>query len=178
MRSEIDRILITRDQIQVRIRELGRELVEVYQGGGGLTIVAVLNGALIFLADLMREIPFKMKISLMTVSSYRGATTEGNRPVLEGEFTGEIKGRHVLLVDDILDTGNTLRFVRQEIERRGPDSIRTCVLLRKASKAPPDVKADFVGFDIEDLFVVGYGLDYNNLYRNYPHIGVLRPELY
>jgi len=178
MKDEIDRILISRDQIQGRVRKLGRELVEVYEGGGGLTIVAILNGALIFLADLMREIPFKMKISLMTVSSYRGATTEGGRPMLEGDLTGEIKGRHVLLVDDILDTGNTLRFVRREIERRQPDSVRTCVLLRKASKAPPDVKADFVGFDIEDLFVVGYGLDYNNLYRNYPHIGVLRPELY
>ncbi len=90
----------------------------------------------------------------------------------------EIRDRHVLVVDDILDTGTTLRMVVGELRRRGPKSIRVCVLLRKTSKAPKDLKADFVGFDIEDVFVVGYGLDYNDHYRNWPDIGVLRPELY
>ena len=178
MEKEIERILIPRERINSRIGELGRELVEAYGERGQLTIVAILNGALIFLADLMREIPFKMRIALTTVSSYPGATVESKGPVQVAGLQDEFQGRHVLLVDDILDTGSTLRFVRSQIERREPASVRTCVLLRKTSKAPPDVVADFVGFDIEDLFVVGYGLDYNNLYRNYPHIGVLKPEVY
>jgi hypoxanthine phosphoribosyltransferase len=177
MDDDIERILITREQIQARVRELAGEIVGIY-GHTGLTIVAILHGALIFLSDLMREIPFKMQIALMTVSSYRGATTQSGEPVLTGELSGGIEGQHVLLVDDILDTGNTLRFVQQEIEGCNPASMRTCVLLRKTGKAPPEIKVDLVGFDIEDRFVVGYGLDYNNLYRNYPHIGVLRAELY
>ncbi len=131
-----------------------------------------------FLADLIRCLPFKMKIGLMTVSRYRGATTRGGETRLLHDLNVEIRDRHVLVVDDILDTGTTLRTVLGELRRRGPSSIRVCVLLRKTSKAPKDLVADFVGFDIEDVFVVGYGLDYDDHYRNWPDIGVLRPELY
>ncbi len=178
MKDDIVRILISDSRIKARVSELGREMADIYDSKSGLTIVAILNGALIFLADLMREIPLKMRISLMTVSSYPDASVESRGPKLIAGLGDEVRDRHVLLVDDILDTGNTLRFVQREILDRGPASLRTCVLLRKTAKAPSDVKADFVGFDIEDEFVVGYGLDYNNLYRNYPHIGVLRPEVY
>ena len=178
MKDDIVRILIPDRKIKARVCELGREMADIYDSTSDLTIVAILNGALIFLADLMREIPLKMRISLMTVSSYPDASVESRGPRLIAGLGDEVRDRHVLLVDDILDTGNTLRFVQREIRDRGPASLRTCVLLRKTATAPPDVQADFVGFDIEDQFVVGYGLDYNNLYRNYPHIGVLRPEVY
>lgn len=179
MEGDLARILISRDRIRERVRAMGHEISASYGSASSeLVIVSVLAGSIIFLADLIRELPFKMKIGLMTVSRYRGATTLGGETQLLRDLNVEIRDRHVLVVDDILDTGTTLRMVVGELQRRGPKSIRVCVLLRKTSKAPKDLKADFVGFDIEDVFVVGYGLDYNDHYRNWPDIGVLRPELY
>lgn len=180
MFSDLQCVLFSREQIARRVRELAREVAAAYEadGGGGLTIVTILSGSLIFLADLIRELPLRMKIGLVTVSSYRGATTVPGEARIEFDPNVDVSGRHVLLVDDILDTGGTLRLVRQCLQARGPRSIRTCVLLRKPGKAPPDVPAEFVGFDIADDFVVGYGLDYNDYYRNLPDIGVLRPEFY
>jgi len=180
MHLDLDRILISRDRIAQRVSELAREIEQTYldHGDDGLTLVTVLSGSLIFLADLIRKLPLRMKIGLITVSSYRGATTRTGGSQLLAGLNVDVKGRHVLLIDDILDTGGTLRMVRQCVAEAGAKSIRICVLLRKPSKAPPDVEADFVGFDIEDAFVVGYGLDYNDHYRNLPDIGVLRRELY
>ena len=140
--------------------------------------MTILSGSVVFLADLIRELPFQMKLGLMTVSSYRGATTEAGEVRLGQELNLDVADRHVLVIDDILDTGGTLRRVRQRLEELGAKSVKTCVLLRKPSKAPGDVPAEFIGFDIEDEFVVGYGLDYADHYRNLPYIGVLRPELY
>jgi hypoxanthine phosphoribosyltransferase len=181
MNGDLERVLIPRDRIAARVREMAGEIERVYSGDNGgetLTLVTILSGSLIFLADLIRELPLRMKIGLITVSSYRGATTHSLGPRIVQDLTVDVAGRHVLLIDDILDTGGTLRMVRQQIWQSQPKSMRICVLLRKPSKAPPDLVADFVGFDIEDRFVVGYGLDYNDLYRNLPDIGVLRKELY
>lgn len=180
MQGDLDRILIPRDEIARRVRELAGEIAGTYEGveADALTIVTILSGSVIFLADLIRELPLRMKIGLITVSSYRGATTESRGATVLQELNVDVSGRHVLLIDDILDTGGTLRMVRQRLETAGARSVRTCVLLRKPSKAPKDVAADFIGFDIDDVFVVGYGLDYNDLYRNFPDIGVLREELY
>ncbi len=180
MQADLERILIPRAAIARRVHELAGEIARTYEGGegDGLTLVTILSGSLIFLADLIRELPLRMKIGLITVSSYRGATTESKGSIILHELKVDVAGRHVLLIDDILDTGGTLRMVRERLAGSGALSIRTCVLLRKPSKAPPDLVADFVGFDIEDVFVVGYGLDYNDLYRNFPDIGVLRKELY
>ena len=180
MLSDLERILIPREQIIRRVKELAREIARTYedQEDDGITIVTILSGSFIFLADLMRELPLKMKIGLIAVSSYRGATTTPCGARIERDLDVDVAGRHVLLVDDILDTGGTLRLVRQRLAACGARSIRTCVLLRKPTKAPPDVPAEFVGFDIADDFVVGYGLDYNDYYRNLPDIGVLRPECY
>jgi hypoxanthine phosphoribosyltransferase len=180
MLSDLDRILIPREQIARRVKELARQIARTYedQEDDGITIVTILSGAVIFLADLMRELPLKMKIGLIGVSSYRGATTSPGGARIERDLNVDVAGRHVLLVDDILDTGGTLRLVRERLGACGARSIRTCVLLRKPSKAPPDVPAEFVGFDIADDFVVGYGLDYNDYYRNLPDIGVLGPEGY
>jgi hypoxanthine phosphoribosyltransferase len=119
-----------------------------------------------------------MHIGLMTVSRYRGATTTGGDARIVQEVTVDIRNRHVLVVDDILDTGSTLRTVREQLGQLGPASLRICTLLRKPARAPKDLAPDFVGFDIEDVFVVGYGLDYNNQYRNLPDIAVLKPECY
>lgn len=180
MHPDLDRIVISRSQIARRVHELAGEIERTFTPDGheGLTLVTILSGALIFLADLIRELPLRMKIGLVTVSSYRGTATVAGEPRLLADLNADVSGRHVLLVDDILDTGGTLRMVRERVQRAGARSIRVCVLLRKPAKAPPDVRADFIGFDIEDEFVVGYGLDYNDHYRNLPDIGVLRRELY
>lgn len=179
MRRDLARILIPRDRIQERVRELAQEISRTYGGDPrGLIIVPVLAGSIIFLSDLIRCLPFKMKIGLMTISRYRGATTQGGDTRLVQDLNLDIKDRHVLVLDDILDTGNTLRAVLAQLRQREPATLRTCVLLRKPTKAPKDLVADFVGFDIEDVFVVGYGLDYDDYYRNWPDIGVLKAELY
>ncbi|HPF39056.1 MAG TPA: hypoxanthine phosphoribosyltransferase [Phycisphaerae bacterium] len=179
MKQDIDRTLYTREQIDRRVTELGAEIAETYKGvSADLVIVPVLTGSIIFVADLIRHLPFKMRIGLMTVSRYRGATTSGGETQILRDLTVDIKDRHVLVVDDILDTGNTLRTVSEQLQLRAPASLRLCTLLRKPSKAPKDLVADFVGFDIDDVFVVGYGLDFNDHYRNWPDLSVLRPELY
>jgi len=178
MEKDIARILIAREQIQQRVKTLAAQVAALYDGDQrGLTLVPILSGSIIFLADLIRELPLKMKIALVQISAYPGASTQAGEPRTVLELCGDVRNRNVLVVDDILDTGRTLRKVLQMVRERGPASLRTIVLLRKRSKAPPDIQVDFVGFDIDDLFVVGYGLDYNDHYRNFPHIGVLRPEL-
>jgi len=178
MERDIDRILLSREQIHERVRAMARDIAKVYEGSdAGLTIVPVLSGSIIFLADLIRELPLKMKIALLQLSSYRGATTEGAEIRTVLDLVGDVAGRHVLIVDDILDSGRTIRHVQQRIWAKGPASVRTAVLLRKPDRAPPDIRVEHIGFDIEDAFVVGYGLDYDDHYRNYPHIGVLKPEV-
>jgi hypoxanthine phosphoribosyltransferase len=179
MEQDFARILIPRDRIQERVAQLARSITDAYGDDcPGLVIVSILSGSIIFLADLMRCLPFQMKLGLMTVSRYRGPATTGGHTRLSSHLDFDIAGRHVLVIDDILDSGGTLRAVLDLLRERGPASLRVCVLLRKPARAPKDLVPDFVGFDIEDVFVVGYGLDYNSQYRNWPDIGVLRPELY
>lgn len=179
MQDDIARILIPRDRIQQRVCELAAQIDETYRDATeGLIIVPILAGSIIFLADMIRCLPFKMRIGLMTLSRYRGAATTGGETKLVQDLSLDIQGRHVLIVDDILDSGGTLSSVQSHLLARSPASLRTCVLLRKTAKAPKDMVVDFVGFDIDDVFVVGYGLDFDGHYRNWPDIGVLRPELY
>ena len=179
MEQDFARILIPRDRIQQRVAELAQAITESYgEDTREVVIVAILAGSVIFLADLIRYLPFKMKLGLMTVSRYRGATTTGGQTQFKSTLDVELEGLHVLLIDDILDSGGTIRAVTEQLRERRPASLKTCVLLRKPARAPKDLMPDFVGFDIEDHFVVGYGLDYNSQYRNWPDIGVLRPELY
>lgn len=176
MHADIARILLSREQIHARVQALAREIGACYADDtAGLTLVPILSGAIVFLADLIRELPLRMRIGLVHLSTYKGAAP--GEPRIVADLTAHIGGRNVLIVDDILDTGRTLGFVQRLLRERNPASLRTAVLLRKPGKAPPDVRADFVGFDIADEFVVGYGLDYCDLYRNFPHLGVLRPEL-
>ncbi|MBW7907029.1 MAG: hypoxanthine phosphoribosyltransferase [Phycisphaerae bacterium] len=185
MDADIERVLLDRETIRRRVQELGREIAQVYGNPGenrlderaGVTLLPILSGSIIFLADLIRELPLMMKLAFVHISSYPGRSTESQPHRTLLELTGDVAGRHVLIVDDILDSGRTLPIVQDAVRQRGPASLRTCVLLRKRGKAPAKLKVDFVGFEIDDLFVVGYGLDFDDLYRNYPHIGVLRAEL-
>ena len=179
MQADIDRILIERDEIAARVKALADDIGRTYADAEqGLTILCVLSGSIIFAADLIRHLPMKMKIGLVAVSSYPGKATRSQGAKLLAPLEVDVTGQHVLLVDDILDSGQTLRAVQRELARQHPASLRTCVLLRKPARAPADLAVDLVGFDIEDVFVVGYGLDYGGHYRNYPHIAVLKPHLY
>jgi hypoxanthine phosphoribosyltransferase len=182
MKQDLERILIDRSEIAERIGELGRMIVEDLGPAcesEGIVLVPIMTGSITFIADLMRELPLRVRIGLITASSYEGtSTTSSGEVVLSDACLPEsLAGRHVLIVDDILDSGRTIRRVRAEIESRNPRSVRTCVLLRKKIPAALDTPCEYVGFDIENEFVVGYGLDFDDYYRNLPDIGVLRPDV-
>ena len=181
MHRDIDRILISQDKIAARVRELARDLIADHTppkmlGEPEVTIVPILTGAMIFCCDLIRRIPFAMKIGLMTVSSYPGSSLRTQGSQIIGQQLGDVRGRHVVLCDDILDSGGTIRLVVPIIRELGAASVKVCVLLRKDRPEARDVHADYVGFEIPDEFVVGYGLDYNNYYRNLPDIVTLKQE--
>ena len=177
MIRDIDKILISRGAISDRVRELGEAITANLATVGEekeIVLVAVMTGSIIFVADLMRHLPMKIRIQLMTASSYIGKSTKGSVvPTISD--APDVAGKHVLLVDDILDSGKTLTRIRAAIESLQPQSIQSCVLLRKKIESALAVPCEYVGFDIEDDFVVGYGLDYDGYYRNFPDIGVISP---
>jgi hypoxanthine phosphoribosyltransferase len=180
MHDDVDRILISQGQLATRVAELARQITADHSadpiGSGEITIVPILTGAFIFTADLIRRIPLAMKIGLMTVSSYPGASIATQGSKLLGQQLGDVRGRRVLLIDDILDSGGTLRLVVPMLRELGAATVRTAVLLRKDRPEARDTPVDYVGFDIPNEFVVGYGLDYNDVYRNLPDIVILRPD--
>jgi hypoxanthine phosphoribosyltransferase len=181
MQADIERVLISRQQIEHRIKELAHQIVADHTpprmpGGGEVTLVPILTGAMIFCADLMRHMPIELQIGMMTVSSYPGAATSTQGSSLVGQQLRNVKGRHILLLDDILDSGGTIRLVIPMLEKHEPASIKVCVLLRKDRTTARETQADYVGFDIPDEFVVGYGLDYDDYYRNLPDIVTLKRE--
>jgi hypoxanthine phosphoribosyltransferase len=167
-------LLIDETAIQGRLVAMGRQVEEDYRDKP-LTIVAVLTGSLIALADLIRQIRIPLRIALVQASSYRGATTTATTLVVNETFAPDVAGRDVLLLDDILDTGQTLSALVQHIMDRGAATVRTAVLLRKIGRQIVPIEPDYCGFVIPDVFVVGYGLDYNDDYRHLPFVGVLRP---
>ena len=146
-------------------------------GEAEISIVPILTGAMIFTADLIRHVPIAMKIGLMTVSSYPGRSIRTQGSSVLGQQLGDVKGRHVLLIDDILDSGGTLKLVVPLVKELGAETVKTCVLLRKDRPAARETPVDYVGFEIPDEFVVGYGLDYNDYYRNLPDIVVLKQDV-
>lgn len=175
-RKEIDFVLISEDQIARRISALAREIEKDY-AGRDLVIVALLNGTVVFLADLLRRLALPLRLDFIGVSSY-GAGTESADLVFTKELRLDVTGRDVLVVDDILDTGKTLSQVMGKLRKLKPRRIKTCVLLDKPSRRIESVTADYVGFEIPNHFVVGYGLDYAERYRNLPFVGVLHPQMY
>ena len=171
-RTEIQRVLITPDQIQRRVKAIARDVQRDFHGQE-LVVVALLNGTIIFLADLLRQLSLPLRLDFIGVSSYRDGTTSGEL-VFTKELRLDVRDRDLLLVDDILDTGRTMARVVANLRALGPRRIKVCVLLNKAARRLEHVQADYVGFEIPDYFVVGYGLDYAERYRNLPFVGVLR----
>lgn len=169
----VSRVLVSEQQIASRVRALAGEIVSAVPEGGEMLVVSVMTGALFFTADLVRAMPRRLRCGIVTVSSYGGTRTTSRGASLASALPEGAKGRHVLVVDDILDTGGTLRLLRAAMERQEPASVRTCVLLRKLRPEALATPCEFVGFDIPDVFVVGCGLDYDDLYRNMPFVGVL-----
>ena len=174
MRSDLERVLFREDEIAARLDQLAVQITEDYRGKD-LTVLAILNGSLIFMADLLRRIPLPLQLDCLRVKSYFGGTVTTGRVQFDHAALPLMHGRHVLLLDDILDSGNTLAAISETIRlETGPISLKSCVLLRKMKKRDVSIEADYVGFDIGDEFVVGYGLDYQERYRNLPLIGVLK----
>ena len=178
MLADVERILFHEQTILSRLDELAREITEVYRGQE-LTVIAVLNGSLIFAADLLRRIPLPLKLDCLGVASYHGGTESSGVVTFDQVSIPDIDGRHVLVIDDILDSGRTLHAICERLRRElRPASVRVCVLLNKRGTRVVNLEADFSGFEIENEFVVGYGLDYAEHYRNLPFVGVLKREIF
>ena len=178
MHNDIEKILLSEQQIQTRIQELGEILTKEYADKNPV-IVGVLKGVVVFYADMIRRIQVPCQMDFMWISSYAGTDSTGKMLVRQ-DVSADIEGRHVLILEDIFDTGNSLEFTVNHLKKQNPASIKICTLLDKPERRRPGVtvQADYVGFTIPNAFVVGYGLDYNEKYRNLPYVGILKPEVY
>ena len=178
LNEDVAEILLSEDQIRLKVAEIGKRISADY-AGRELTLVSVLKGSLPFMADLMRQIELPLRIDLMEVSTYGGTSTESSGLVrILKDLSAPIDGRDVLLVEDIIDTGLTLNYLLRYLRGKNPKSIRVCSLLDKPARRLVEIPIDYVGFEIPDAFVVGYGLDFGEVYRNLRFVGVLRPEAY
>ena len=176
MRRDIERILISEEEIQKKVAEMGKKISEDFRDKDPL-FVGVLKGCFIFMADLMRYVDIRCSMDFMAVSSYSGTSSTGAVKINK-DLSEDIEGRHVIIVEDILDSGVTLSYLKQYLMVRKPASISIATLMDKPARRKADVYADYSCVEIPDAFVVGYGLDYNERYRNLPYIGVLKPEIY
>ena len=181
MRSEMEqdilKALVTEEELKARITEMGEELYDRFQGKKPL-FLSVLQGSFVFMADLVRACQLKSDVEFIAVSSYENATTSSGRVQITHDLQQDITGRHLIIVEDILDSGNTLAFLKEYFMTKGAASITIVTLLDKPSRRTKAITADLAGFEVPDEFVVGYGLDYAQQYRNVPYIGVLKPEVY
>src|SRR4051812_14575500 len=176
MQDDLDRILIHETTILSRLDYLAAQISKDYRDRE-LTVIAVLNGSLMFMADLLRRIPLPLTLDCLSVASYHGGTETSGEVIFKQVALPDVVDRHILILDDILDSGHTLAAIREKLQTANPRSIRVCVLLSKKKRRSREVDADYVGFEIDDEFVVGYGLDFREQYRNLPYIGVLRKDL-
>lgn len=177
MKENIQRVLISEAQIQEKVKQFAKELSEEYAGKDPI-FVGVLKGVVMFFGDVVKQITIPCQIDFMWISSYKG--TESSHMEVKRDVSVDIKGRHVVILEDIFDTGNSLEFTYKHLMEKQPASLKICTLLDKPERRNPavTVKADYVGFTVPDEFVVGYGLDFNEYYRNLPFVGVLKPEAY
>lgn len=175
--KDIGRVLITEEELRQRVKQLGERISKDYEGKS-IIMICVLKGAIIFYSDLARYIDVPLEMDFMAVSSYGSGTKSTGAVRILKDLNMSIEGRHLLLVEDILDTGNTLHYLGDNLKSRNPASFKICTLLDKPDRRVADIKADYIGFEIPDDFVVGYGLDYNQRYRNLPYIGVLKRDVY
>jgi len=176
VQGDIERVPFDRQAIHKRLEEMAAQITADYTDRE-LAVIAILTGTLMFMSDLLRRIPLPLKLNCLSVASYHGKTQTSGEVVVKELSIPDVAGQDVLILDDILDTGYTLAAVRKKLETARPRSIRTCVLLSKRKQRVRNVDADYIGFEIDDEFVVGYGLDFMERYRNLPYIGVLKKEL-
>ena len=177
MGQDILKVLYTEEEIAARVRELGAEMAPKFQDKRPI-FISVLRGAFIFMADIVRACQVPCDVEFIAVSSYGDATASSGVVKITHDIQQDISGRHLVVIEDILDSGNTLAFLRQYFLTKGAASVKICTLLDKPSRRTKAIHADYVGFEVPDEFVVGYGLDYAQKYRNLPYIGVLKPEVY
>ena len=177
MKNDILKVLVTEEEIKTKVSELGAQISRDYKDKN-LLLVSILKGSVVFMADLMRAITVPAKIDFMAVSSYGSGTKTTGVVKIVKDLDLDLHGYDVLIVEDILDSGMTLKYITDLLKSRGTKSIKIATLLDKPSRRKVDIKADYFCFDIPDEFVVGYGLDYDEMYRNYPSVGILKPEVY
>lgn len=177
MYRDLSEVLLSEEQIRQRTHELGQQIGQEYQGQVPI-VVALLKGSGIFIADLVRAIPIHLQMDYMGISSYEGGTHSSGVVKITKDLEETIEGRHVIIAEDIVDTGLTLNYLLKTLRQRNPASLKICSLLNKPARRVMDVHIDYQGFEIEDHFVVGYGLDYMQKYRNMPCIGILKPSVY
>jgi hypoxanthine phosphoribosyltransferase len=177
MIEDVEKILFTEEQLRERVAQMGAEITADYAGKKPV-LAAVLRGSYIFMADLTRQVKLPVTVDFMAVSSYGAGTTSSGQVEIKKDLSDTIEGKDLIIVEDILDSGNTLFYLKHVLEARHPASIRICTLLDKPERRVKPIEADYAGFSIPDAFVVGYGLDYDEKYRNLPYIGVLKPEVY
>ena len=177
MQNDIGRVLLSEAEIVAKVKELGDKLTEEYRGKE-LLVVGILKGSNVLMSDLIRQINIPLKIDFMMVSSYGNATESTGVVKIIKDIEQSISGKHLLIVEDIIDSGLTLKYLTEMLETRKPASIKLCTLLDKPARRKENVDVDYVGFEMPDEFLVGYGIDYAEYYRNLPYIGVLKPEVY
>ena len=177
MREDVLRVLLSEEEIHAKVKEMGKKITEDYKNSN-LMLVTVLKGAVVFLADIMREIDVPAEIDFMVVSSYGSGVKSSGVVKIVKDLDVPLEGKDILIVEDILDSGLTLSYIKELLASRGPRSIKIATLLDKPSRRKVDFQADYVGFSVPDEFVIGYGLDYDEKYRNLPYIGILKPEVY
>ena len=175
--KDVEEILFTEEQLAEITARIGAQISADYQGKN-LLMVGVLKGSLVFMADLMRQITVPCAIDFLSVSSYGSGTKSSGEVRILKDLDQSLEGKDILVVEDILDSGNTLSFLLRTLSARNPASVRLCTLLDKPERRTADVHADYIGATVDDKFIIGYGLDYAELYRNLPYIGVLKPEVY
>ncbi len=177
LEKDIESVLFSEEQLKQRVREIAAEIEKDY-AGKEIMLISVLRGSFVFMADLCRAIDLPCTLDFMSVSSYGKGTTSSGQVQITKDLSEDISGRHVIVIEDILDSGNTLSYLLKLLENRHPASIRLCTLLDKPDRRTKPVQVHYSGFTIPDAFVVGYGLDYAEKYRNLPYIGILKPEVY
>ena len=177
LEKDIQEVLFSEEQLDRRVREIAAEITRDYEGKE-IMLISVLRGSFVFMADLCRRIDLPCTLDFMSVSSYGKGTTSSGQVQITRDLSSDISGKHIIVVEDILDSGNTLSYLLKLLEQRNPASIRLCTLLNKPDRRVKHVDVHYCGFDIPDAFIVGYGLDYAEQYRNLPYIGILKPEVY
>lgn len=177
MINDMAKILISREKLQAKVKELGQVISEDYKGKN-LMLICVLKGGVMFATDLMKEITIPLEIDFMAISSYGMSTSTSGVVRILKDLETDIEGKDILIVEDIIDSGLTLKYLKELLLSRGPSSLKICTILNKPEGRKVNVDADYIGFNVPDEFVVGYGLDYAEKYRNLPFIGVLKPEIY